>query len=572
MPPFLSSLVAALLSRQSDDQPSDEIDDLSLDLATFRSDETRLISPDGAHHPPPAGSMAVAYSLFLLARCAPNHERLSPPSTRRLPVHIDLRGEHGVHAQRDPTEARMPPSDPTAVSDVVLRDVAERQKLHNHLAHASDLRAGHRHIAIVTTAAMPWMTGTSVNPALRAVYLAKHGHDVILVVPWLSTIEEQRKVFSKGSPVFKAKSEQANYIVEWARSHVADVIIDVRFYEGVYSDDLCSILPVGAITDVFADDTLVKDVCILEEPEHLTWHHSGQVWTELFNLVVGIIHTNYIEYAKNFGFFGPQKALALLFLNVWVCRGYCHRVIKLSNAVQEFPNSITSNVHGVRDNFLQTGRSREGSFPRGAYFMGKVLWAKGYRDLIDHMIDHYHVRGRQLPIDFFGSGPDVADVESTLRAEEALGKVSFHAGVVDHGGKWLQGYKVFVNASRSDVVCTATAEALAMGKFVVCLNHASNDFFATFPNCMTYDTGEQFSVAIDRALTIEPQPLSPQDAHRLSWDAATERLYDAVRLPLSKRRASTVDLALGSAHATLSKIYPQPGKNIRRAKQEDEGY
>lgn len=69
---------------------------------------------------------------------------------------------------------------------------------------------------------------------------------------------------------------------------------------------------------------------------------------EKFNHVVGIIHTNYVMYSRSIAL-GQLKGSLLYFINQGMCRAYCHKVIKLSAALQEFApeKEVVCNVHGA---------------------------------------------------------------------------------------------------------------------------------------------------------------------------------------------------------------------------------
>ena len=384
------------------------------------------------------------------------------------------------------------------------------------------------HIAIVTTAALPWMTGTAVNPLLRAANLAKAGRRVTLMMPWLHPLE-QAMIFPAGVR-FDTPAEQQRHILEWLRRRagLGRARFRLVFYPGRYDGERGSILPLGDITRFFAPDEC--DVAVLEEPEHLTWYHNGEQWRFRFKLVVGVVHTNYLFYAQTWENGGPLLAGTLKAINQILCQAYCDKVIKLSDSLQPLPRALVCNVHGVRADFLAIGRRarrrRAAGRLRGAYYIGKTLWAKGFRLLLDYLQLQQESRVYEpTPIDVFGSGEDQPAIEHEV-GERAL-PLRFH-GPTDHAGPTLRNYKVFVNPSQSEVLSTTTAEALAMGKFAVLQRHPSNAFFEGFANALFYETPEEFLSQLRFALASAPAPLSADEANRLSWEGATQRFLHAV--------------------------------------------
>ncbi|XP_028784285.1 digalactosyldiacylglycerol synthase 2, chloroplastic-like, partial [Neltuma alba] len=244
------------------------------------------------------------------------------------------------------------------------------------------------------------------------------------------------------------------------------------------------------------------------------------------------IHTNYVEYVKR-ETEGTMQAFLLEHINKWLVDIYCHKVIRLSAATQDYDGSIICNVHGVNPKCLAIGKKKMEqlqngghAFTKGAYYIGKMVWSKGYKELIRLLSDHQNdLVG--LEVDLFGSGEDSDGVQEAVKNLELIVRVH---PARDHVDPIFHDYKLFLNPSTTDVVCTTTAEALAMGKIVVCANHPSNDFFKQFPNCKTYDDSNGFVKATVEALTEDPALLTDAQRYELSWEAATKRFLDAVEL------------------------------------------
>lgn len=115
---------------------------------------------------------------------------------------------------------------------------------------------------------------------------------------------------------------------------------------------------------------------------------------------------------------------------------YEWQVIRLSAATQELPRSVICNVHGVNPRFLDIGMKKrdqqhngEKAFTKGAYYIGKMVWSKGYKELLKLLkINQKELTG--LEVDLYGTGEDSGEISEA--AEELDITVRVYPGR-DHG-------------------------------------------------------------------------------------------------------------------------------------------
>ena len=482
-------------------------------------------------------------------------------------------GTAAIAAEVGATAAVVTPAEETA-SVRIRHDPDLRTPLPNNLGPKSPLphtllSTPSKTVYIVTTASLPWLTGTAVNPLLRAAYLTTEervaaGGSVRLMLPWLERERDRKMIYGESNlPLVISKEAQEDFIRNWlaeeAGMEFASRHVLLEWYTAWVNEVENSVYSMGDLTAMINPEIAKNAICILEEPEHLNWYRppTSNEWTSLFPHVIGIVHTNYFAYALE----QPAavvRAPGMKLLCSWMIRAHCHRVIKLSDGLGVFAEEkeVTDNVHGVREDFINIGRKLRlagaagrselvgDSYDEGIYFLGKQLWSKGIGELMDLLKYAQDTAGLFISCDLFGSGPDRDDM--VQRANDMNLNMTWKGGI-DHS-KVGYTYKIFVNPSSSEVLCTATAEALAMGKYVVIPRHPSNEFFFRFPNCLPYNNREEFVANLFYALTHSPEPMKESLCRTLGWNAAIERLVEAGKVTVEdeelQRAYSTMNMNL----------------------------
>jgi hypothetical protein len=302
---------------------------------------------------------------------------------------------------------------------------------------ASNLQPPRRYW-IVTTAALPWMTGTAVNPLLRAAYLSQRNRQlmqqqfqkqqekdrpeldddddddnveedtkripstVTLVLPWLEDPGDREKLYGPAwAAPDKTCDDQEAFIRQWLSksaflpqeaAHPSRGGIAIQWYPARYHAALSSIFALGDLCEMIPEDgdgcspnsfgsTKSDMICILEEPEHVNFYRAPgrESWRDRFGHVIGVVHTNYKAYARNH-YSGLLTGPLVGALSSLMVRAYCDKVVKLSAVLQSYApgKEVISNVHGIRQEFFRVpvAPQKSNSGRAQCYFIGKLLWGE----------------------------------------------------------------------------------------------------------------------------------------------------------------------------------------------------
>jgi hypothetical protein len=267
---------------------------------------------------------------------------------------------------------------------------------------------------IVTTAALPWMTGTACNPLLRAAYLSQRNRHLVaeqrgqqqgegktttattqqdctvtLVLPWLESPEDRGQLYGPAwAEPNKTPADQESFIRDWL-ARAAHLPLEARppqeggiaieWYPARYHSALSSIFALGDLCELIPSNSSNDTICILEEPEHVNFYRAPgrESWRDKFRHVIGIVHTNYKAYARNH-YSGILTGPLVGALSSLMVRAYCDKVVKLSPVLQEYApgKEVVSNVHGIRQEFFRVPLSSSTPSVVQCYFIGKLLWGE----------------------------------------------------------------------------------------------------------------------------------------------------------------------------------------------------
>lgn len=374
---------------------------------------------------------------------------------------------------------------------------------------------------VLTSAALPWMTGPSFISLWHACGLSALGYRVAYLLPWLDAASQERLW---GEQRFADFDEQ----VAWLRAEAADLgcpdLPECRPYRGRYLAKLKSIMP---LEDVFRAAPPSRSL-IASEPEHLCWYPFTRRRKHIrAERTLGLSMTDYETYIRMSDLPAPRHVARLVsYLHGRALRLRIDLPLSLSPALTLPGVSMpVERITGVSRGYAHVPAVAPGT--RGVYFLGSFLWEKGLEDLVQI------AKRADQPMDVIGAGRHEDAFRDLVQREKAPLTIK---GPNTRFWDDIGNYRVMLNPSKSEVLCTATADALVSGRHVVLPECPGNLPFHAYPNAHFYNDLDGAVAALRHAVASDPEP--PAAARRdFDWMEACRKLAELSGLTEAPDRA-----------------------------------
>jgi glycosyltransferase involved in cell wall biosynthesis len=254
---------------------------------------------------------------------------------------------------------------------------------------------------------------------------------------------------------------------------------------------------------------------VASEPEHLCWYPPTIGRRKIqAEKTIGLSMTDYETYIRMSDLpFAGSLARLVSYLHGRALRLRIDLPLSLSPALT-LPGVTmpVERVTGVMPGYAQAPPVTEEV--DGIYFLGAFLWEKGLDDLA-------RIASRSnRPVDVIGGGRDETEFRAFARQEGA--NLRFF-GPNRRFWSDIGRYRVMVNPSRSEILCTATADALVAGRHVILPDCPGNLPFKGYPNAHFYTDLDGALAAMEDAMNTIPEP--PVAARRdFDWMKVCRRL------------------------------------------------
>ena len=375
-------------------------------------------------------------------------------------------------------------------------------------------------VHIITTSSIPHMAGPSFTSSNRATLFAERGHQTTIWYPYFESKTDQHSVYRSTNIYFHGENDLRKYIKEHQYHHEK---VQIRFYSASLWAQHHMLPSKNLIRDI-PESTRKHCWLILEEPEHLLTNQILYLYEyKQFQRTIGIIHTNYAGlFASIVPSIIKNAVSAAVRWFIGKLMSYAGiQVLAISPSLSQIPKSKVLPIHGVREDYYNCLHNQKTMYyDTQFYYCGQIY--NGFKNLY-RMVDLVNY-AKISKIDMYGTGPE--EEEMALKAYDK-NNVTNLCGTISDTYFRLLPYKAYISTSLLEGLCTATAEAIVMNKFVIIARHISNELFYHFNNVLTYDIDkpDEFVNCIKAAQMNQPRPDALDKLKQFRWSICNQVLY-----------------------------------------------